>query len=184
MPSRRRIMKTRSARASRLILTVLFLAALLVGAAAAAGAQAKTILHFKGVNTEISSSFNPVGDPAEGHFVGVSVRRGLAIFENGEVGMAASVEYIDVLRGAGTTTGYVTVTFEDGASFTAKIDNHFTIGAKGLVVATIKTDYVKGTGRFEGIKGGETATARQITTAKDFAGFTVVDGTATFTLPR
>lgn len=168
---------------SRALLSVL-VSALVLGAAANAGAQARKTVHFTGVNQEISSNFYPVGDPADGHFFGVSVRRGLTTFDTGETGMASSVEYIDVVKGVGTTAGYATITFVDGSSFTARIDNHFSIGPKGLVTASIKTEYVKGTGRFEGIKGTEVITGRQISTTNDFAGFFFLEGTATYTLPK
>jgi hypothetical protein len=108
----------------------------------------------------------------------------LTTFDTGETGMASSVEYIDVVKGVGTTAGYATITFVDGSSFTARIDYHFSIGHKGLVSASIKTEYVKGTGRFEGIKGTEVITGRQISTTNDFAGFFFLEGTATYTLPK
>jgi hypothetical protein len=168
---------------SRPALLAILVSALLLSATAAAGAQAKTTVHFKGVNYEITSNFYPVGDPADGHFVGVSVRRGLTTFDTGEIGTASSVEYIDVIKGVGTTSGYATITFDDGASFTTKIDNHFSMGPKGLLVASIKTEYIRGTGRFEGIRGSEVISGKQASSAKDFAGFFELEGTGTYTLP-
>jgi hypothetical protein len=162
----------------------LLILAILLTATMVAGAQVNKTVHFKGVNYEITGTFYPVGDPADGHFVGISVRRGLTTFETGEIGAASSVEYIDVMKGVGTSSGYATITFDDGSSFTTRIDNHFSIGPKGLATASIKTEYAKGTGRFEGIKGTEVISARQISSAKDFAGFTELEGTATYTLPK
>ncbi|MGA2640463.1 MAG: hypothetical protein ABSG21_06120 [Spirochaetia bacterium] len=169
--------------ASKPILLAILVSALLLSASGMAGAQTNKTVHFKGVNYEVTGNFFPVGDPADGHFVGISIRRGLSTFETGEIGAASSVEYIDVTKGVGTTSGYATITFDDGSSYTTKIANNFSVGPKGLVVASVKTEYIKGTGRFEGIKGTEAITARQINSTKDFAGFAELEGTATYTLP-
>jgi len=175
-------MKRRVESSNRILLAVLVLS-LLLSAATTAGAQTKTTVHFKGFNYEVTSNFLPVGDPADGHFVGLSIRKGLTTFETGEVCATSDVEYVDVTKGVGTTTGYVTDMFDDGSSCIGKVENHFSVGPNGLFVASIKAEYVKGTGRFEGIKGTVTVTAKQIKSTKDFAGFSEVEGTAIYTLP-
>ena len=177
-------MNWRLGKASRHLLLAMLVSAVLLMTATTAGAQTNKTAHFKGVNYEVTSNFFPVGDPADGHFVGISIRRGLSIFDTGDIGAASSVEYVDVTKGVGTTSGYATITFDDGSSFMTKIDNHFSVSPKGLVAASVKTEYVKGTGRFEGIKGTEVITARQINSTKDFAGFAELEGTATYTLPK
>ena len=73
--------------------------------------------------------------------------------------------------------------FDDVSSYTTKIDNAFSINPKGLAVISGKAQYVKGTGRFEGIKGTEVLTGRQVSSAKDFASYAEIEGTATYTLP-
>jgi len=136
---------------SKWILLAVLVSCLLLGAGAVAGAQTTTTLHFKAVNYEVTGDFLPVGDPSDGHFVGFSVRRGLTTFETGEVSATSSVEFVDATKGVGSTTGYVTNTFDDGSSFISRIENHFSVGPNGLFVALIKGEYIKGTGRFAGI---------------------------------
>lgn len=177
-------MNWRVKRTSRFLLLAILASVLLLSAATSAGAQTSKTVRFKGYNYEVSGNFLPVGNPADGHFVGLSIRKGLTTFETGEISATSAAEYVDVIKGVGTTAGYVTDTFDDGSSLTARIENHFAVGPNGLFVASIKSEYIKGTGRFEGVKGTATVTAKQVKSTKDFAGFTEIEGTTSYTLPK
>jgi len=95
----------RRAGASKWILLATLVSTLLLSSAIIAGAQTQTTVHFKAIINEVTSNFYPVGDPADGHFFGVSLKRGLTIFETGEIVPTSSIEYIDISKGVGTTSG-------------------------------------------------------------------------------
>ena len=94
----------------------------------------------------------PVGD-VEGHTMGFQTRRAFCVFENGEVATQSSVMYSDSIKGSGPSLQYSTHDFlrwfyyyYEGASYSDR-DSPRVIGAK------MTREIIKGTGRFEGIKG-------------------------------
>ena len=170
-------------KASKLVLLTILVSALLLSAATMAAAQTKTTLHYKAVMTEITSNWFPVGDPADGHFVGIGVYRGVHGAETGERWVESAVGNTDAIKGTGTGSGYFTDTYSDGSTMSGTYVFHMSTGANGLWVESLNGDYVSGTGRFEGIKGTWAGTARQINSTKDFASFNEHEGTGTYTLP-
>ena len=148
------------------------------------GAQAKTTVHYKEVHYEFTGDYSPVGDLADGHFFGSWTRKGLSLFETGEVAAYSAIGYFDAIKGSGVISGYDTTTFEDGSSWSTRFTGQFSVGAKGLWVIPHKGEFIRGTGRFAGIQGTLVYTSRQINSSKDFAGFAETEGMATYTLGK
>jgi hypothetical protein len=124
----------------------------------------------------------------EGHVVGVFERRGLDIFET-EVAAIVERGTFDKIKNVKTTfQGYAQVTFKDGSTFIHKYQGTLvpSPGEKLEVYKDCKGKYIKGTGRFEGIKGEFTFTGRRITpyTKDKTKGDTWIEITGTYTLPK
>ena len=141
------------------------------------------------VNWRITSYFIkmeaiPVPD-VEGHFIGMYERRGLATFEDGEVRVYHTRGTFDSIKGQGSFQGYTTLTANDGSETMVKYQGNLTI-PPGEKLATLSGngDYIKGSGRFQGIKGEVSFSGKYITPyGKETKGDQVVDATGTYTLP-
>ena len=121
----------------------------------------------------------PVGD-VEGHAVSLVMRGGFNVFDNGEVATAHSVATNDYINGAGPFMQYVTINFPDGATITIKSQG--TMGAVGAAGGWT-SEIIKGTGRFEGIKGTQSAKATYLPIEPGEAGRKGYgEGTITYTL--
>ena len=127
----------------------------------------------------------PVGD-VEGHIVFTFSRRGLAFFETGEVATFRNWGTQDATKGKGTFQYYVLLTFEDGSTTVQKGQGTSEPGPKGLPVFKGTAEFLKGTGRFEGIKGNLSFTGRSLTPYSKEKGLwsdAYFDVTGTYTLP-
>ncbi len=116
-----------------------------------------------------------VGD-VPGHVVGVIEDKGLTFYENGEIATMSNVFTFDNTYGIGTAQGYSIYTFEDGSTQVHKWQESWT--EEGLCKGTYT--YVRGTGRFEGIKGSGSFSGKffeSVATGYD-------DFTGTYTLPK
>ena len=122
----------------------------------------------------------------KGHVVGVFERRGVAIFEN-EVAAVTARGTFDLTKGQGQFQGYTQLTYEDGSTTLVKISGTkvFAPGSKLRLYKEVKGEYIKGTGRFEGIKGKISATGKEITpyTKDKTKQDNWIEVTATYTLP-
>jgi hypothetical protein len=120
----------------------------------------------------------------EGVVIGVMDRKGLSMFENGDIATTACRGTFDTKKGF---QGYSSLTFEDGSTFVLSWKGPTTRvppgGKFGGYTATF--EYAKGSGRFEGIKGSGTFTGKKPNWDKDFKakGFTYYEFTGTYTLP-
>lgn len=127
----------------------------------------------------------PVPD-LKGHAVGVLERRGLAIYENGEIAAYHTRATFDSTKGkGGSFWGYSDYKFEDGSTNISKYQGTMTVvDGKKLLKGTGK--YIHGTGRFEGIKGDLSFSGRYITpyTKDETKGDAIVEVTGTYTLPK
>ena len=126
----------------------------------------------------------PVGD-AKGHIVGVYERRGLVMFENGEVATLLSRGTFDWTAGNGPVEFYTIMTFKDGSTTWTKNDCTGT-RAPGEKLTYIKFTgkYVKGTGRFKGIKGSVSCEGKYVTPySKETKGDLCLECTGTKTVP-
>jgi hypothetical protein len=123
----------------------------------------------------------------EGHVVGVWERRGIVFFEN-EVAAIVGVGTFEKIKSVTTFQGYTTLTFEDGSTFTQNVQgSHSPLPGENLdTYKDCNGNFLKGTGRFEGIKGKLSFTGRQITpyTKDKTKGDNWIEVTATYTLPK
>ena len=120
----------------------------------------------------------PVGD-VEGHIVRLEVRKSFYVFENGEVAISNGVATGDLVKFSGPFMQYLTLNFPDGSTIIWKVQ-----GAFGGASASMKSEILKGTGRFEGIKGTVSSTAKYLPPEKGEPGMKGYgEGTITYTLP-
>jgi len=126
----------------------------------------------------------PIGD-VEGHSVWFMQRGAFRVFENGEVATATAIVSGDFIKGAGPFMQYVTLTFGDGSTIIIKSQGTAGVPAAGAPTAGGWTsEIIKGTGRFEGIKGTDSAKAKYFPVEKGEAGPKGYgEGTVTFTVP-
>ena len=125
----------------------------------------------------------------KGHVVGVWERRGVAIFEN-EVAAIEARGTLDKIKNVRITfKGYGQITFKDGSTIMYSVRGIKTLppGEKLLnLYKDCKGKYIKGTGRFEGIKGELSFTGREITpyTKDKTKQDNWIEVTATYTLSK
>ena len=147
-------------------------------------AEAKT-MKFKYTSQLTRVELAPVPD-VEGHVVILYVRRGVAIFEN-EVAPFMTMGTADLVKRLGPFQGYSQITFKDGSTFNYNYTGALMLapGAK-LRSYKGKGKFIKGTGRFEGIKGEVSFTGRYITpiTKDKTKGDNWMEVTGTYTLPK
>ena len=120
----------------------------------------------------------------EGVVIGVVDRKGLSMFENGDIATTTCRGTFDTKKGF---QGYSALTFEDGSIIVMEWKGPTSrVPPGGKFSGYSGTfEYTKGTGRFEGIKGSGTFTARQPNWDKDFKAksFTYMEWAGTYTLP-
>ena len=146
-------------------------------------AQAQTSMNFKIFNNVAKVETMPFPDE-KGHAVGVVSREGLAVFENGEVGKQSAVLAFDVKGNTLTYDAVTTIVFPDASSFVFKTKGTGEVKPEEKVVITKQTgDFLRGTGKYEGIKGPLTIIGKQYGPAEAGKGYWIGNATATYTLP-
>ena len=121
----------------------------------------------------------------EGVFIGVLDRKGLSIFENGEIATTSCRGTFDTKKGF---QGYTSMIFEDGStlvlSWKGPTSRSRPAGGK-FREYTIAVEYAEGTGRFKGVKGNGTYTAKEPQWDDDYKakGFAYYEFAGTYTLP-
>ena len=129
----------------------------------------------------------PVPD-MKGHVVGLIEKRGLAIYENGEIATYHTRATIDATKGkGGSFWGYSDYKFEDGSTIVSKYQGTSWVPS-GKKLKSLKGtgEYINGTGRFTGIKGKLSFNGKYITpyTKDETKGDTIVEVTGSYTLPK
>ena len=163
-------------------LGIVLIAVLLL--APATQARAETMKY--NYSTQITKMEFTVFPDVEGHAVGVLERRGVAMFEN-EAGIIELWLTFDFIKRQGPWKGYARITFKDGSTFTQALEGVSSAApdARNLLEGKGKGEYIKGTGRFEGIKGQLSLKGRLITYTEDKSkGDNWVEVAATYTLPK
>jgi len=165
------------------IIGILLIAALLL--LPATQAEAKTVkLRIFSYLTKVELIAVP---DVEGHVVLVYERRGVAIFDNGETAAYHTRGTADSIKGQGSYHGYSNFLYKDGSTTMSEYTGKMTL-APGEKLPSLKGEgkYIKGTGRFEGIKGKFSYTGKYVTpyTKDKTKGETVVDVTGNYTLPK
>jgi hypothetical protein len=117
--------------------------------------------------------------------VRLEVRGAFYVFENGEVATVNTVTTGDFIKGSGPIMVYVTMNFADGSTIIIKGQGTVAGTATGSYTSSGWTsEIIKGTGRFEGIKGTQAAKAKLFPVEKWEAGPKGYgEGTITYTLP-
>jgi hypothetical protein len=146
-------------------------------------AMAET-MNFKYFNHVVKAEGVPLPD-AEGHIVRLTLREGVTIFEKGELAWHKSVLYVDLIKGAGPYDVYVTQTFQDGSTIATRSKGTIEATTAGLQTGAKQTgEIIHGTGRFQGIKGTYTGSAKVLPPEKgEPSGKSLGEGTYVYTLP-
>ena len=137
----------------------------------------------KSVQTTTKLERMEVGDE-KGHFLGLQRMEGLAYCENGEIAKMRSDNVNDFVPGKGAEAlGYTFFTFEDGATIIVRFQRSVAFGQSAIGSAKSSSEIIKGTGRFEGIKGSTSGTGKNFQQSKEEPGRAFTDITLTYTLP-
>jgi len=147
-----------------------------LGSAIQVGAET---MNYKVYNSVIKVERVPISDVQE-HTVGFEMRKGISVFENGEVATHTSVSTSDLINMSGPFTMYVTINFQDGSTIVYKSQ-----GTRGGQGSGFTSEILKGTGRFEGIKGTQSGKVKYLPVETGEAGpKTYGEATITYTLPK
>jgi hypothetical protein len=158
-----------------ILLGILVIATWVLGSAIQMGAET---MNYKFYTWVIKAERVPVAD-VEGHVVGLVKRGAFYVFENGEVATIDLVGTTDYIKGEGPFMQYVTINFQDASTIIIKAQ-----GTMGGAAAQWASEIIKGTGRFQGIKGTHTAKAKYLPVGKEETGPSGYgEGTITYTLP-
>jgi hypothetical protein len=127
---------------------------------------------------EISVSDEP------GHVLAIRIREGLAFFENGEIAKMRNHSIFDTTPGKDSQSiNYNIFTFEDGSTVVTRTQRLMVPDKSGNFSAKLTGELIKGTGRFEGIKGTTSATGKNFAPNKGEAERSFNDVTWSYTLP-
>ena len=162
------------------LFAILLIAVWVLGSAIQAGAETMNYKFYVWMNKREAVSV----DDVEGHIVTLAQRGGFYVLENGEIATIKRVSMNDLIKGAGSAVAYETVTFADGSTIVLKRQSTLR-GAEGEVTSSESTSQIlKGTGRFEGIKGTQRDKTKFLPADKGDAGSKQYgEGTITYTLP-
>jgi hypothetical protein len=161
---------------------ILIIAACLLGSATQAGAQTYTMKcretgHFPQVHRI------EVGD-VPGHIVYVGEEAGVLSCDDGGVGTISAKFMGDMTKGSGKSEAYWMGSYEDGSTQWAKFQTTITANPDGKTARWEATfEYIKGTGRFEGIQGSGSMTGKRFAPMPGAGAQFLVDSTGTYTLP-
>jgi hypothetical protein len=162
------------------LLGVLVISAWVLGSAIQVGAET---MKCKSVQTTTKLETMEVGDE-KGHLLTLQRMEGLAYCENGEIAKMRSDNVADVVPGKGAEAlGYTFFTFEDGATIIVRFQRSVAYGQSTTGSAKASSEIIKGTGRFEGIKGTTSGTGKNFRQSKEEPGRAFTDITLTYTLP-
>ena len=155
---------------------ILVISAWVLGSAIQVDAETMNYKFYTWVN---KAETIPVGD-VEGHVVRVEMRGAFYVLENGDIATVNVVATGDLVKWAGPFWQYVTINFADGSTIIIKSQ-----GSLGGSSGGWTSEIIKGTGRFEGIKGTHSAKAKYLPVEKGEAGAKGYgEGTITYTLPK
>ncbi len=124
-----------------------------------------------------------VGD-LPGHILFVGESAGVSSCDDGSVATISGKFTTDLTQGSGISQGYQVATYEDGSTIWSKYQTTITPAPDGKTGRYEGTsEYIKGTGRFEGIQGGATSTGKRLAPTPGAGAQYLNDVTVTYTLP-
>ena len=165
----------------RVLFGILVISAWVLGSAIQARAET---MNYRSYSYVLKVEDVPVGD-VEGHTVGLVMRNAFYVFESGEVATTNSVATRDLVNGVGSTVQYTTINFTDGSTIIIRSQGRGSGTATAAQASgELTSEILKGTGRFEGIKGTQTAKIRYLPVEKgEGAPKGIGEGIITYTLP-
>ena len=122
----------------------------------------------------------------EGHVFGMQISEGVAFFENGDVANFKNQAIADRRTGTGKgsqSIAYIFFTFEDGSSIIVSLEYRSIADASGKISTKTTGQIIKGTKRYEGIKGTFSSTGKMLPPIKGEVDKYFADATLTYTLP-
>ena len=154
---------------------ILVVSAWILGSAIQAGAAIKNYKYFN-YTTKVERF--SVGD-VDGHRVSLLLTKTFLWFEDGEVAITDAVVTSDLIKSSGTYYQYGIWKFPDGSTIIIKLQ-----GTTGVAGVSAKSEILKGTGRFEGIKGTSSAKGKYLPPQEgDVGPMGYGEGTLTYTMP-
>jgi hypothetical protein len=163
-----------------ILLGILLISAWVLGAAIQSEAET---MKCRAATTATKDERISVSDE-EGHALGMQIHQGLAFFENGEIAKLRGHAIFDFTPGKGSQAiTYKIFTFEDGSTIVTRDQRLMVTDQSGNVSAKLTGEIIKGTGRFEGIKGSISSTGKNFLPSKEEAARASNDITFTYTLP-
>ncbi len=160
---------------------ILVISVWVLGSSIPAGAETMNYKYYSWMNKQ---EIVPIDD-VEGHIVTLAQRGGFYVFESGEIATTKIVSLNDLVKLSGPATVYETITFTDGSTIMSKGQSILSGTAAGTGGSGESTrEIIKGTGRFEGIKGTQSAKVKYLPVEKAEAGRKAYgEGIFTYTLP-
>jgi len=167
-----------------MILTVLIGMIWIITPVVTVAAETAHSVQVEATSQAILSQWLAAGDEA-GHSIGMQQRDGEAVFSSGETAKYSTVSTFDSRRNkGGTAQGYSKFTFNDGSLIIFSWVAELTRTQEGLPFNQGRGTIIKGTGRFEGIRGGSVFKGQQLKSAADDPKLTAgQSATITYTLP-
>jgi len=162
------------------LLGILMISAWVLGSVIQARADT---LKGKSILTATKDERIPVND-VPGHTLGMQISEGLAFFENGEIAKVRNHSIYDATPERGSDAiSYNIWTFEDGSTVINRTQRSMVPDKSGTLSAKLTSEFIKGTGRFEGIKGTGSAIGKNFLAREGEASRNFSDFTWTYTLP-
>jgi hypothetical protein len=161
--------------------SILVIAGFVLGFITQAGAET---LKSRSVATATKAEQIPVNDEP-GHILVMQIAEGLALFENGETAKMRVTAVADTAPGkGGQAIVYAIYTFGDGSTVVTRSQRLMVADKSGTVSAKATGEIIKGTGRFEGIKGTVSGSSTNYLPSEGEAMKVLSDHTWTYTVPR
>ncbi len=125
-------------------------------------ARADEVLSFHVVTHATSVQFQQVGD-VDGHTLGLNRQSGLVLFPDGSVGTTYFTAINDYTKDAGTYLAYYSITLNDGSILWFKVAGSAKPNDTTITFPEAPVSVLRGTGRFDGVKGDGTFTGQRVT---------------------
>jgi hypothetical protein len=123
-------------------------------------------------------------DDVPGHIIGVGEFLGVLSCDDGSVATTSTKDMFDYIKGSGQFHGYTVATFEDGCTLCIRYQGTATPEENGKTTRWKATcEFIKGTGRFEGIQGGGSFAGKRLASTPGAGAQYYIDYDLTYTLP-
>ncbi len=138
-------------------------------------------LSWRAVTHNSEVQFIKVGD-VDGHIMGVAKFRGLAFFDDGEVGGTGYTVSFDYTNGSGPFNGHATLAFKDGSKIWLTFEGNSVRGDDGITRFDGEYTPTFGEGSYKGVKGTGEFKGQRVTLMEG-GGETYYDASLSLVLP-